>query len=40
MNGGRSSNQPAENVKQLAKAAAAIVAKFPPVTSRVVAERP
>jgi hypothetical protein len=34
------SNEPGENVRQLAKAAAAIVAKFPPATSRVVAERP
>jgi hypothetical protein len=34
------SNEPAENVKQLAKTAAAIVAKFPQRTSRVVAERP
>jgi len=34
------SNDPAENVKRLAKAAAAIVAKFPRATSRVVAVRP
>lgn len=34
------SDDPAENVKQLAKTAAAIVAKFPAATSRVVAVRP
>ena len=34
------SNDPAENVQRLAKAAAAIVAKFPGATSRVVAARP
>lgn len=34
------SDEPAENVRQLAKAADAIVAKFPHATSRVVASRP
>lgn len=34
------SNDPADNVKQLANAAAAIVAQFPPATKRIVAERP
>jgi len=34
------SDDPAENMNQLAKAAAAIVAKFPQATSRVVAARP
>ena len=34
------SNDPAENVQQLAKAAAAIVERFPSATGRVIASRP